>query len=156
VAMHWGEEYELTENEAQRELAGFLFGNGADLIVGSHPHVVQPIRGTGKGTLVAYSVGNLISNQRDRYRDGGIALEIELVKTGTGTEVASHAFLPLWVYKPQTEKGTLFTLVPASAPPSTISQHPMTVEDLTRMKQFFEDTRSKLEGVREVDPAWMK
>jgi poly-gamma-glutamate capsule biosynthesis protein CapA/YwtB (metallophosphatase superfamily) len=156
VIMHWGEEYEQTENETQRELAGFLLENGADLIVGSHPHVVQPIRGTGKGSLVAYSLGNLISNQRDRYRDGGIAFELELVKTGTGTEVDGHAFLPIWVYKPQKEEGTLFTLVPASAPPSTLGPYPMTVEDLTRMKQFLEDTRSKLEGVREVKPAWMK
>ena len=90
VTMHWGEEYQRTENSTQREVAAFLFRNGADAIIGSHPHVVQPIRGEGKGNLVAYSVGNFISNQRPRYRDGGIAFELELVKRVKGERVVNE------------------------------------------------------------------
>ena len=41
VFMHWGEEYELTPNSEQNELADLLFQNGADIILGSHPHVLQ-------------------------------------------------------------------------------------------------------------------
>ena len=156
VAMHWGNEYEMTENEEQRELARFLFENGADVVIGSHPHVVQPVRGSGKGSLVVYSLGNLISNQRDRFRDGGIAFELELVKSAGGTEVKDYGYLPLWVYKPRTKQGTLFTLVPAAAPPSTLTSYPMSVDDMTGMKQFLEDTRTNLEGVREISPDWMK
>jgi hypothetical protein len=156
VAMHWGEEYQRTENETQRELAAFLFGNGADVIIGSHPHVVQPIRGEARGNLVAFSVGNLISNQRDRYRDGGIAVELELVKSGERTEIEGHAFLPLWVYKPETEKGTLFTLVPAAADPATLQPGPMPAEAAGLMRQFLEDTRLNLAGNTEVEPSWMK
>ena len=151
VCMHWGSEYQLTENSEQRELASFLFRQGADVVIGSHPHVVQPIRGNGKGDLVVYSLGNHISNQRDRYRDGGIAFELNLVKN----DVAGFGYLPLWVYKPQTKKGTLFTLVPAAAEQAAISSLQMSPPDVAVMKQFLEDTRMNLSGIREVKPTWM-
>ena len=120
VTMHWGDEYQRTENSMQRELAAFLFRNGADAIIGSHPHVVQPIRGDRKGNLVAYSMGNFISNQRDRYRDGGIVFQLDLLKTPEGNFIDGHAYLPFWVWKPWTPQGTLFTVVPANIDPSVL------------------------------------
>jgi len=152
VTMHWGNEYQTTESSQQRELAAFLFKHGAHAIIGSHPHVVQPVRGNTKGNLVAYSMGNLISNQRDRYRDGGIAFELELVKREMEkgekeTESLSYGYLPLWVWKPQTEKGTRFTLVPANLDPASITELGMSSEDRNKMNQFLLDTRSNLEGV---------
>jgi poly-gamma-glutamate synthesis protein (capsule biosynthesis protein) len=156
VAMHWGKEYERLENDRQRELAQFLFTHGADAIIGSHPHVVQPIRGSGKGNLVAYSLGNFISNQRNRYRDGGIAFEMELVKRNGVTEVADHAFLPFWVYKPTTKQGTQFTLLPAAVDTGFISRIAMPEEDVRKMKRFLQDTREILAGRKEVEPVWME
>jgi poly-gamma-glutamate synthesis protein (capsule biosynthesis protein) len=154
--MHWGTEYQLTENREQRELAGFLFRNGADVIIGSHPHVVQPIRGSGKGDLVAYSVGNFISNQRPRYRDGGIVFQLDLVKGNSGTAIEAHSYLPFWVWKPVTKKGTLFTLVPANLDPSSLSDPAMNAEDRTKMLQFLMDTRANLPGRAEVQPDWLE
>jgi len=156
VTMHWGNEYQLTESRQQRELAAFLFEHGTDVIIGSHPHVVQPIRGEGKGNLVAYSMGNLISNQRNRYRDGGIAFELELTKGPEGATVAGHAYLPLWVYKPTTKKGTMFTLVPASVHPDSVPEFRMSAGERSKMSQFLEDTRANLQGHREVEPYWMQ
>ena len=156
VTMHWGTEYQLTENSQQRELAAFLFRNGADAIIGSHPHVVQPIRGEGKGDLVAYSMGNFISNQRPRYRDGGILFQLDLVKRLDGTAIEGHAYLPFWVWKPATKKGTRFTLVPANLDPSLLSDPPMSTEDRSKMRQFLMDTRANLEGRAEVQPDWIK
>jgi poly-gamma-glutamate synthesis protein (capsule biosynthesis protein) len=156
ATMHWGSEYQLTENRQQRELAAFLFRNGADAIIGSHPHVVQPIRGTGKGDLVVYSVGNFISNQRPRYRDGGIVFQLDLVKGSSGTAIEAHAYLPFWVWKPVTKKGTLFTLVPANLDPSSLTDPPMTAEERTKMLQFLMDTRANLPGRAEVQPDWLK
>jgi len=118
--------------------------------------VVQPIRGEGKGKLVAYSLGNLISNQRDRYRDGGIAFEVELVKGPEGAKITGHAYLPIWVYKPLTKKGTLFTLMPASIDPASLPENPMSKEDISKMSQFLEDTRTNLFGNREVEPYWLE
>ncbi len=156
AAMHWGTEYELTENRQQRELAEFLFRNGADAVIGSHPHVVQPIRGSGKGDLVAYSVGNFISNQRPRYRDGGIVIQLDLVRGKDGAAIEGHAYLPSWVWKPVTTKGTRFTLVPANLDPSKLTDLPMTAGDRTRMLQFLMDTRANLEGRAEVQPDWIE
>jgi poly-gamma-glutamate synthesis protein (capsule biosynthesis protein) len=155
ATMHWGNEYQGRENAQQRELASYLFEHGADVIIGSHPHVIQPIRGDGKGNLVVYSMGNLISNQRDRYRDGGIAFELILSKMGQHTEVANHGYLPLWVWKPQTEKGTHFTLVPANLEPEVIDSLEMSMEDKGKMTQFLLDTRVNLDGHGEIVPIWM-
>jgi len=155
VTMHWGMEYEREENSVQQELSRFALSNGADAIIGSHPHVVQPITGKEKGELVVYSLGNFISNQRPRYRDGGILFEMELVKDAQGTRIARHAYLPVWVHKPVTEKGTLFTLVPASIDSVTSSALRLSQDDLIKMRRFLTDTRMHLWGVDEVDPAWM-
>ncbi|MCD4710333.1 MAG: CapA family protein [Bacteroidales bacterium] len=148
VTMHWGNEYQGTESRRQQKLATFLFNHGADVVIGSHPHVIQPIRGEGMGNLVVYSMGNLVSNQRNRYRDGGIAFEIVLSKEPH--EIASYAYLPVWVWKPRTKKGTRFTLVPANLDPVSETLTGMSAEDLSKMTQFLEDTRSRLKGCREA------
>lgn len=88
--MHWGSEYQLTENSEQQKLARFLFRNGTDAIIGSHPHVVQPIRET-DGKLVVYSLGNMISNQRKRYTDGGILFGMTLEKSDSARVEDSRA-----------------------------------------------------------------
>jgi len=149
VCVHWGSEYQLNENSEQRDLARFMFRHGADAIMGSHPHVVQPIRGTGKGNLVAFSMGNLISNQRNRYRDGGILFELELVKGPRGSEIGSFAYLPVWVWKPETKTGTSFSLVPANSNESFVSQVGMSPADKDLMLRFLSDTRTRLTGQKE-------
>ena len=60
--MHWGNEYTNEPTNSQRDIAKYLSDLGVDLIIGTHPHVVQPIEYVGD-TLVIYSLGNFISNQ---------------------------------------------------------------------------------------------
>jgi gamma-polyglutamate biosynthesis protein CapA len=62
VYTHWGQEYQLSENEKQRELAHQFIDNGADLIIGTHPHVVQPLE-IYKNKVIFYSLGNFIFDQ---------------------------------------------------------------------------------------------
>lgn len=62
VAMHWGTEYTNTPTNSQREIANYLSSLGVNLIIGTHPHVVEPIEYI-NDTLVIYSLGNFISNQ---------------------------------------------------------------------------------------------
>ncbi len=62
VAMHWGNEYTNEPTNSQRQIAEYLSSLGVNLIIGTHPHVVQPITYIGD-TLVIYSLGNFISNQ---------------------------------------------------------------------------------------------
>ena len=70
VMIHWGIEYQTTQNEYQTQVADFLIANGADLILGSHSHVPQPMEtrtvtlddGSTRSAFVAYSLGNFVSN----------------------------------------------------------------------------------------------
>ncbi len=148
--IHWGTEYERQENTGQRSLADFLFRNGVDAVIGSHPHVVQPIRyemtDSVYSRLVVYSLGNFVSNQRDRYRDGGIIVGIELSKTDK-TRITRLDYLPVWVHKPLVGNKRVFRLVPADLPDDRIAEIGFTDEELERYIQFCKDTRDQLSNV---------
>ena len=62
VAMHWGIEYIDMPNDEEKEIAEYLSSLGVDIIIGNHPHILQPITKIGN-TIVMYSLGNFISNQ---------------------------------------------------------------------------------------------
>jgi poly-gamma-glutamate synthesis protein (capsule biosynthesis protein) len=71
VSLHWGNEYQHRPTQRQRDIARALVSAGADLILGHHPHVLQPVEVLeveGRKALVAYSLGNFISNQDRMYR----------------------------------------------------------------------------------------
>lgn len=99
VCMHWGNEYERRENAAQRALARFLRRHGADLIIGGHPHVVQPYEAD-SSHVVLYSLGNFVSNQRRRYCDGGLVAQIEATKHPDGRMTYALEVVPVWVAMP--------------------------------------------------------
>ena len=83
VSMHWGIEYDFTPSQEQRDLAQFLANLGVDLIIGTHPHVVQSAEWIGD-TLVYYSLGNLISGQRGTNKRIGMLGSVEVVKVKDG------------------------------------------------------------------------
>ena len=88
VITHWGIEYQYQENHHQRELAEFLVAQGADLVLGGHPHVLQPygtitargVDGAEKTGFVCYSLGNLISNQLELDTMTTVILDLELTR----------------------------------------------------------------------------
>ena len=85
VAMHWGVEYASTPNSDQQEIAQYLADLGVDIILGAHPHVLQPITWI-DDTLVMYSLGNFISNQygTDDYNKlVGFMATLDITKTVT-------------------------------------------------------------------------
>ena len=73
VSMHWGDEYVLEPTESEKEIAQYLSSLGVNLIIGSHPHVIQPV-GYVNDTLVIYSLGNFLSGQRPMGVDKTIGL----------------------------------------------------------------------------------
>ncbi len=100
ACLHWGNEYERQANTTQRSLADYLHSRGVDLIIGSHPHVVQPFEAEGN-QVTFYSLGNLVSNQRQRFRDGGLLAEVEVIKCDTVAELTMRATAhPVWVLTP--------------------------------------------------------
>ena len=79
VAMHWGEEYTHTPISSQKEIANYLASLGVDIIIGSHPHVVEPIEYI-DNTLVIYSLGNFISAQKGIERLTGLMVSVNVNK----------------------------------------------------------------------------
>lgn len=89
VCMHWGVEYVLNENAEQRRLAQFLIDQGVDMIIGGHPHVIQPMKivvdkATGKRVPVVYSLGNFISNMKIVNGRGGALVRCRIERSADG------------------------------------------------------------------------
>ena len=106
VLPHWGEEYSLTHSEAQEKTARMLVEKGADIIIGSHPHVVQDSLNISKGkgkypVPVTFSLGNAVSNMSARDTQTGLMLTIKLVKLENGrTMLVSHDYDYIWCSLP--------------------------------------------------------
>ena len=114
VNMHWGLEYKTKQNSEQEELADFLFTNGVDIILGSHPHVLQPMEkktitledGSTKDCFVIYSLGNFISGQNQDNTRNSVILNIECTKSGetNKTTIDSVSYVPIYMYKSSSGK----------------------------------------------------
>ena len=144
--LHWGNEYQTKENEYQRQVAGFLARNGCNLIVGAHPHVIQPIKKVDNqmvdSVLVAYSLGNFVSNQRWRYSDGGIMLEVNLIKTDSITTLDSFRYEPFWVYRYPANNAQVYRLIPVDDYLNHPESFPtLNSADEKKLLQFYEDTK---------------
>ncbi len=172
VIMHWGKEYKLEESKEQARLAKWLFKNGADLVMGAHPHVVQPIkllpttRNSQPATrnsqlatrnLVVYSMGNFISNQTKPNTDGGIMMEIDLTKHSktNQTWLSRHQYIPVWRYVQKDKQGyrKYFAVPVAAFENGKTHLLKMTSQDKAAMKTFAKKTRthlSKYDGVERL------
>jgi len=117
VSLHFGNEYQRMPSDEQKRLARLTIESGADLVIGHHPHVVQPYElyrveeddGRVREGLIMYSLGNFISNQFGDYKEYGAILEVTFRKTynedGTAeTKIVSYDAIPTWVHK-YVEKG---------------------------------------------------
>ncbi len=96
VSVHWGIENSHTVTDAQRELAQNMVNWGADVILGTHPHVIQSMeemeRENGDKALVCYSLGNFISAQDVGNRMIGGAVDFDVVKSGATSEISIDNF----------------------------------------------------------------
>ncbi|MFR9165747.1 MAG: CapA family protein [Dysgonomonas sp.] len=115
--IHWGEEYRLNQNKGQKELAEFLIKNGVNIIIGGHPHVVQPIdirKENGRiKQVIAYSMGNFVSNMTAPNTDGGMMVEFEISKNEKDSvEINNCGYSLVWVHKPVESGRKIFQLVP--------------------------------------------
>lgn len=105
VFTHWGNEYESLPTAFQKRLTDFCFKHGARLVIGAHPHVIQPMEWRKESNqFVAYSLGNFVSGQRKRYTDGGAMAYLELEKISfkpdsSVTTIDSAGYFLEWVYK---------------------------------------------------------
>ena len=108
VFMHWGVEYVTKQNASQEELADFLFENGVDVILGGHPHVLQPMEkrsitlsdGSIVDGFVIYSLGNFISGQKKENTKTSAILNLTFTKNGkTGKmSIDNASYIPVYMY----------------------------------------------------------
>ncbi len=127
AAVHWGVEYQLLPHASQKSLAAFLMDEGVDMVIGGHPHVIQPLemrrRDDGRNCLICYSLGNFISNMKTRDTRGGAMLEVKLARDSMGRAVVDDANYSLVFTVPPTA-GKNFRLVrPDSCDAAAWRQH---------------------------------
>ena len=113
ACMHWGTEYKTTPNSTQEQLADFLFKNGVDIILGTHPHVLEPMEkrtvtlddGSTKDGFVIYSLGNFIADQNAEYTRDSIILNIDITKHTDGKiTIDNYEYVPIYMYKDTSKK----------------------------------------------------
>lgn len=121
ACMHWGEEYLLLPPKSEKTLAEFLRQQGVDLIIGGHPHVIQPMSLTysdahKKKILTCYSLGNFISAMRTTDTRGGAMLRVRLARDRQGKAcVDSASYRMVFVLPPDKEVNN-YRLIPAEQP----------------------------------------
>ncbi len=120
VCVHWGDEYHLLPNAAQRDLADFLKKQGVDLIIGGHPHVIQPMEifeadTTGRKGLLVYSLGNFISGMKKPDTRGGAMVRVTLARDSLGRATVKDADYSLVFVNSPVKQGDNFRLFPAES-----------------------------------------
>lgn len=125
--MHWGNEYQLEANSRQKDIAQKLCDMGIDVIIGGHPHVVQPVDlitstdGSHKMVCV-YSTGNMVSNQRRQHMglktghtEDGMIFEMTFSKYSDGTVIFENVeVIPTWVHLYTSGGKSVYNIVPLS------------------------------------------
>jgi poly-gamma-glutamate capsule biosynthesis protein CapA/YwtB (metallophosphatase superfamily) len=167
--LHYGMEYRRTPTSAQTEIsrgsavAEGLLSRGVDVILGSHPHVVEPIvkavpysNSQGNDAYVAYSLGNFLTGQRWRYSDSGVIAYVHIQKQGLKTKVTGVSYLPVYVQK-SSEEGVTYRILPVLPGLTPETDTVITPADATRMNQVWEELEKMLyrpdEGTVPLDPS---
>ncbi len=116
--MHWGKQYQNNPDKTQKTLVDFFHKNGVNIVIGSHPHVIQDVDYERdyvkyKDYFTVYSLGNFISNQRTFLRDGSMIVRLAITKNEAGkVRLTGYELIPLWVYKYQKEKQWHYEILP--------------------------------------------
>ncbi|MGO1818329.1 MAG: CapA family protein [Senegalia sp. (in: firmicutes)] len=162
VFIHWGDEYSRSPSEFQMTLADKMFSFGADVILGSHPHVIQRsemIKKDGEDKFIIYSMGNFISNQRREtlpnvrnniYTEDGIMININFKKNLKTEEVIIEDvnYLPTWVYKYAENSRNKYEILPVA---DFVNDEKLSVDIRKRLKNSFNQTMELMEKVEIVE-----
>lgn len=121
VTIHWGVEYVLLQNHNQENIADFLVDQGVDLIIGGHPHVIQPMKVVrnekeNKDVLVVYSLGNFISNMKTADTRGGALVRARVERDADGKARFVRADYDTFLSAKPTGPGTNYMVVPSWMP----------------------------------------
>ncbi|MCR4854185.1 MAG: CapA family protein [Prevotella sp.] len=148
---HWGIEYQTLPGSEQRTLANWLLSKGVDHVIGGHPHVAQPLELLNGGrNLVAYSLGNFISNQSKPNTYGGYMVRMELTKNDSITTLSNCGYAIYWVSRPA-DNGSRhnYRVLPIDEPDSALTATERTKRNTIRssMRKLFE--KNNKGGIKE-------
>ncbi|MCB0753713.1 MAG: CapA family protein, partial [Ignavibacteriae bacterium] len=132
----------------QKKITKKTVSYGADIILASHPHIVQPFERfkTNNGKLdsgfVTYSQGNFLSNQRWRYSDGAMIFNFNITKNifTDSVYITGVNYLPIWVFRGKTEKGKEYKILPSEYYNEPEKFDFLTTADVDSMKRSYFDT----------------
>lgn len=147
MTIHWGLEYQTKAGTEQEKLAKLFIREGVDLIIGSHPHVVQnaeifEVDSTRK-VPVFYSLGNSISNQRKEHTDGGIMVKVEIGRHSK--QIINTTYLPVYVHKGVLNNKFQYHLIPTTDfLADTTSKFVLNKTDSASLILFDKNTRERL------------
>ncbi len=152
VVLHWGVEYNPAPTQEQRFLAREILEAGADAILGSHPHVIQPmevINIDGQDKFVIYSMGNFISHQIGLERNSGIVLKLRFTRdfTNGNTILEEASYTPTYSHSYYHNGHRYFRVVPVERTMEKIKsgQEPFLGQgDLPVLEQVLRQTRQRL------------
>ena len=153
ACMHWGIEYRLLPRKAEKDLADWLLAQGVDHVIGSHPHVLQPMEvkrdaHTPAKHLVVYSLGNFISNMSKENTDGGAMVRLELVKYSDIVQMRSCDYSLVWTSCPFLSGKKNYEVYPAG-----YVNKPIDNKELMLMNRFLKNSRMLFEennkGIKE-------
>ena len=147
VLAHWGTEYLSLPDAYQRRNAKWLFDQGVDIVIGGHPHWVQPVEwrnpGTAEEQLIAWSLGNAVSNQRREHTDGGLSVQLSLERDSTGQvllkDVGHHLH---WVWVDDSKSPPQHRLLPLKV--HAQSELNLSETDERALRRFSENERHLL------------
>ena len=140
---HWGIEYQTLPSKEQREMAAWLLSHGVDHVIGGHPHVAQPLELRNDGrNLVAWSMGNLVSNQSKPNTYGGYMVRLDITKSGLQTTLSDCYYTLYWVSRPP-DNGYRHTyrILPIDYPDSLLTTTEKTLRSAIRqnMRQLLKE-----------------
>lgn len=161
--LHHGNEYDREPSEKQVEVSRLLLSQGVDVILGSHPHVVQPISHIldysgwkAADKYIVYSLGNFVSSQRWRYSDSGLVAFVHIEKLGLRAYVTGVSYLPVYVQEGTLKGETTYRVLPVLPGLEPTTDTVLTVFDRDRMASVWEELRPLLyspnQGIVPLDP----
>ncbi|MDQ6418157.1 CapA family protein [Paenibacillus sp. LHD-117] len=158
VSLHFGTEYQTVPNESQTTLARALAAAGADIIAGSHPHVLQPYevvdtfdeQGRPKQALIIYSMGNFISNQRGDSKDYGVIFKVNVKKnmSDKSVQLTEVEAIPTWVHRYRLDKSYRYRVLPVEATIAAADDKLLKPTDYEMLKRDFAMLTERLKSMK--------
>ena len=154
ASMHWGEEYNTYIEATQNEIAKKLNELGVDIILGGHPHVIQPYEiicnESGHSTFIIYSQGNSLSNQSEQEigvaeSEDGIMIKFTLEKKDGNVSLKEYKIIPTWVYKEEKGDGTYYhKIIPVEEALANPEEYGINSDVYARLENSLNRTKSIL------------